>query len=91
MDSEHGTLSAATVKTVSLTALDAFNIVVHMVSGTGPMYYTIDGSTPTVAGDATFVVYASLPARAHSLGRESDAQTVKIISATTDGYAVEAF
>jgi len=90
MDSEHGTLVADTVTTATLATADAYTVVVHMVAGTGPIYYTLDGSTPTVAGDATFVVYASLPARAHPI-RESDAPVVKLISATTDSYAVEAF
>jgi len=90
MDSEFATLVADTVTTLTLAAPNADTIVVHMVSGTGPVYYTLDGSTPTVAGDATFVLYAALPARAH-VEATTDTQVIKLISASADLVGAEAF
>lgn len=89
VDSEHGTLTASTVKTVSLTKGNANAVVVHMVSGTGPIYYTLNGDSPTVGGAETLVVHANLPVRSHQITTGST-QTVKLISATADGYSVEA-
>ena len=90
MDSEHLTLVISTVSTVTLAVTNADNVVVHMRAGTGPVYYTLDGSTPTVAGDGTYVVYSALPARSHPI-TTTDAPVVKLISATADAVSVEAF
>jgi len=85
---EHGTLTASTVKTVSLTLANVTSITVHFVSGTGPIYFTVDGSTPTVGGADTYVLHDGLKAR--SIGINSvDDPDVKLISATADGYSVE--
>lgn len=89
MKSEHGTLVAATVTTVDLTKNNADVVVVHLVSGDGPIYFTLDGSTPTVGGANTFVVYAGMPSRAVQI-TNSNTQQAKLISATADDYAVEA-
>jgi len=88
MESAHGQLSAATVATVALTQSNANVIIVHFRSGTGPIYFTVDGSTPTVGGADTFVVHDKLPVRSIRVDT-SDAQSVKLISATTDFYSVE--
>ena len=86
MESVHGTLVGATVSTETFTADNADVIVVHFRSGTGPIYFTVDGSTPTVAGADTFVVIAG--ARTIRVP-SSDAQTVKLISTTADTYSIE--
>lgn len=88
----HGTLTADTVETVDVMVPDHGTIVVHMVSGTGPIYFTIDGTTPTAAGEGTLVVHANLPVRQIKLSSTATPNgvlSVKLISATTDAYCVE--
>jgi hypothetical protein len=88
MESNHGTLTAATVKAETFTVSNADVIFVHFVSGTGPIYFTVDGSTPSVGGAGTFVVYSGMSSRAVRINT-SDAQTVKLIATGTPGYSVE--
>lgn len=89
MKSDHDTLTAATVKTVTLAQKNADHVVVHFISGTGPIYFTVDGATPTVAGDDTYVVHSNLPVRSVQIPT-TDSVDVKLISTTADGYSVEA-
>ena len=91
MQSVHSILVAATVKTETLTASGdgSLNyVIVHMRDG-GPIYFTVDGSVPTVGGDDTFVLHTSLPVRTIQIPT-TNAVTVKLISASTDLYSVEA-
>lgn len=91
MQSAHGTLVAATVSTESFTVKNADEIVVHIVDeSTGSIYFTVDGSTPAVAGAGTMVVHSGLPARTVRVPT-TDAQEVKLISAGTPKYSVEVF
>jgi Chitobiase/beta-hexosaminidase C-terminal domain len=53
--SYHGTLVASTVDTVTLTRSFARVQVINRL-GTNEIYYTTDGSVPTVGGDNTYVV-----------------------------------
>ena len=89
MKAEHGTLVAATVTTVTLEEANSDLVVVHMTAGSGPVYFTVDGATPTVGGADEYVLHLGLPARSVDIPL-SATQTVKLISATADGYAVEA-
>lgn len=88
MESIHGTLVGTVVSTESLTVTAGDTVTVGMRSGTGPIYFTVDGTTPTVAGADTFVVgftgYESVTVRVPA----SNAQTVKLISTTADTYSV---
>lgn len=88
MDSVHATLTPATVATQTIATSNADEVIVHFVSGTGPIYFTVDGSTPTVGGDDTFIVHSNVPARAVRVPT-SDSVVVKLISASADGYSVE--
>lgn len=94
MQSKHGTLTGGVVATETFTQDNGEEIVVHMVSGTGPVYFTVDGSTPSAAGDDTLVVFGDAASGTRSRCVKvlaSDSQTVKLISATADGYSVEVF
>ena len=88
--SEHNTLTASTVATVTLDSGSYDTVLVTNRSGSNPLYVTVDGSVPTVAGDDTFVVPAAAGA-SKAFGWESTgAVTVKIISAGAEDYSVEA-
>ncbi len=83
----HLTLVAATVSTVNLTA-NASRIEVTNVDGADEVYFTTDGTTPTVAGNNCHV----LPAVMGSLEVDDEtagtASTVKLISAGTPMVSV---
>jgi len=84
---KHGTLVAATVATVTLT-VDCRDVEVLNRTGDAEIFFTVDGSTPTVAGDNTHV----LPAQIGSLivaVPETGNTVVKLISSGTPSYAVE--
>ena len=88
--SASGTLVADTVATESFTQRCADFVVVHMVSGSDPIYFTLDGSTPSVEGANCLVVFAGTPSRSVQIPT-ADAQEVKLISAGTPDYTVEVF
>jgi hypothetical protein len=91
---KHGTLVASTVATVTLDLVDSGRIVsrqkrVEVINrdGAAEIYFTVDGTTPTVAGDDCFV----LPAAMGSLevGAPKGTPTVvKLISSGTPTYSV---
>ena len=93
MRSKHGTLSAATVATETFAVVNLGWVYVTIRDGaTGPIYFTVDGTTPTVGGDDTWVVQAvgghikgvQIPTSISGTSLE-----VKLISASADGYSVE--
>jgi len=90
------TLVADTVSTEIFLVKNTDQVVVTITKGsTGPIYFTVDGSTPTVGGDNTIVVQ-SVGDHARVLQVPTQTSTnnqleVKLISASTDGYSVEIF
>lgn len=85
-DSEHATLVASTVKTITLDAQYG-RIEVVNVDGAAIVYFTVDGSTPTVAGDGTLVLPAAIGGWEGA--PDSDNPTVvKLISTGTPKVAV---
>jgi hypothetical protein len=81
----HGTLTANTVTSVTVTA-DTDGLQVVNRSKTGAIWVRIDGGTPAVAGADSFVV---LGVRSFSI-RIKGALTVKLISDDALDYSVEA-
>ena len=80
---EHGTLVAATVATVSVTGTHEEIVVVN--HGSDAIYFTVDGTTPTVQGDDTFVCLGGGFATAEARG--AGPYSVKLISSGTPAYS----
>lgn len=89
MKAKHGTLTANTLATVQLVHdsdswVDSLAVEVE-ADGTSPVFFTLDGSTPTVGGDDTYIV------RSGALRVDVTAPgtvTAKLISAGTPAYSV---
>lgn len=79
MQSSHFTLGAASVKTVTLAA-DASQVEVVNVDGGGRIYFTVDGSTPTVGGDNTYVLPAAIGSLKVPAPATSGATVVRLIA-----------
>lgn len=93
---KHGTGTANNVVTVSdlgTAAAEGANrqtataVEVVSVSGTAPIYFTVNGSTPTVAGDDTHVCQTGGSVRVPARGALP--VTVKLISAADFTYSAE--
>lgn len=93
MQSSHGTLTAATVATVSVGAdvVDnwkaATTIEVLNRSGSAEIFFTLDGSAPTVAGPNTYIVPAAIGSVMVDVTLDGPV-TVKLISTGTPTYSV---
>ncbi len=83
------TLAAATVDTVTLSHR-ASKVEVLNVDGAAAIYFTIDSSTPTVAGGNTYCVPATLSALEVEIEDSDPPTTVKLISSGTPVYSVTA-
>lgn len=81
---KHATLAAATVDTVTLGS-DANRVEVYN-RGTGDLYFTVSGGTPTVAGDDCYIASsgAALQVDVPTAGNT----VVKLISAAAVPYSV---
>lgn len=86
---KHVTLVAATVTTVALS-VNAARIEVVNVDGAEVVYFTVDGSTPTVAGDNTHVLPAAICALEVQDETSGANSVVKLISAGTPEVSVRA-
>jgi hypothetical protein len=85
----HGTLVAATVDTVTLSRVYG-RVQVLNRGGASEIYWTTNGSNPTVGGDDCFVVASVVGAsdtRANSQA-QSNTCVVKLISSGTPTYSV---
>jgi hypothetical protein len=80
---KHQTLSANVVDVVTLTA--KFKAVEVLNRGSADIYFRVDGTAPTVAGDDCFVVVASASLQVPSLD-ESD--VVRLIASSSCAYSV---
>lgn len=85
-DSRHITLVANTVSTVTLDS-DYDWVEVINRDGAGEVYFTLDGSTPTVAGNGTLVLPAAISGVEMEYNRTT-AAVVKLISSGTPKVSV---
>lgn len=83
---KHVALSAATVDTVNF-AYTGGTIRVHNHDATADLYFTIDGTTPTSAGDDTYYVAPGTSVVVDG----SKVTTIKLISASAMTYSAELY
>lgn len=88
-DAYHSTLTASTVDTVTLTSA-AKRLRIINRSGTAEIYYTTNGSAPTVFGANCYVVVAAITedSARNELGDQNETK-VQLISSGTPTYSVE--
>lgn len=82
---KHVTLVAATVATVALDDPSRDKVFVTNRHATLEAFASVDGSTPTVGGDDTYLI---APARTTQLRVPAGAVSVKLISSGTPGITV---
>lgn len=82
----HVQLTANTVATVTLDA-DYQNVEVVNRDGSGEVFFTYDGSTPTVAGDGTVLLPAALSGVTVN-PETAPVSVIKLISAGTPKVSV---
>ena len=86
MEARHGTASGS-VTTVTLTQdAGAITVISRSTTLTDAIYFTIDGSTPAVAGNDTYVAVPNAPITVDAQG--IGAPVVKLISNASPGYSV---
>lgn len=89
----HGTLVANTPTLVALDGDFAYVEIIN-VDGLGPIYYTVDGAVPTVAGADVDVLPGAVattgPVAAPGIDKTATPKTnVRLISAATPKYCVK--
>lgn len=92
-DIKHGTITAGSVTTVTLDK-DYRDLEVVNRDGSDAIWFTIDGSTPTEAGDGVHVLPAQISAKRVLSRDSSDPTVVKLLVAsggTDTAFTVEAF
>lgn len=80
----HGQLTATTVKTVGIDAYTT-QITILNRSQTGEIYFTVDGSIPTVGGEGCYVCIGSTTVPTIDI---NTMVTVRLISTTALYYSV---
>lgn len=96
-DRKHGVTDPDTVETVQVGApataghnvREVGSVEVINVSGSDPLYVSVDGVDPAVRGDSTYVIPPGGWSRISARGVPP--LTVKLISASAVTYGVEAF
>lgn len=85
------TLSAAAVDTVTFSDESLRTLEVTNEDGAAAIYFTVNGSTPTVGGANTHHLPAAISSRdvRTSPGASDTSIVVKLISAGTPKYSVE--
>lgn len=80
----HSTLTANTVKTVTIDAYCQMITIVNR-SQTGAIYFTVDGTVPTILGDNTYVC---LGVRSVAVPSYASPTQVQLIGAGALDYSV---
>lgn len=88
-ESQHVTLVAATVARVDLPT-NPGRIEVLNRDGAAEVYFTVNGKTPTVGGNDTYVLPAAISSVEVSRPRTTSAAVVKLISTGTPKVSVTA-
>lgn len=83
---KHVALTGSTVDTVNF-AYSGSVVRVHNHATSGDIYFTIDGTTPTAAGDDTYFV---APGTSVTIS-DSKVATIKLISSSTPTYSAELY
>lgn len=86
--SVHRTLTPASVDVVTFGE-DLRQVEVLSRNGAGELYFTVDGATPTVAGDSTHVLPAAISSMTVPAGGSGNT-VVRLISAAAVTYSVRA-
>lgn len=94
--SVHHTLAASTTDTVTLTGAWR-QVMVTNRSGSAEIYVTVDGTTPTVGGNSTYVLPAAVGSRVFTIsatplnprGNATASSVTTLISSGTPTYSVE--
>lgn len=85
---KHATLVASTVDTVNMSSKgNALRVINRDAQGGDALYFSIDGTAPTVAGDDTYFLG---PDQALDTAG-GDIAAVKLISSGTPDYSVEKY
>ena len=85
----HSTLTAATVETVTIDR-NASTVRVMNRDGAAEIYYTLDGSAPTVGGATTYALPAAISSEDRPVPSVTSATTVvKMISSGTPKFSVQ--
>lgn len=92
MKSKNGTLSAGVETELAFVHPNADYVVVHITSGTGPIFFTVDDTAITSATQENTYICQLAGDRARTVqikSAGSDPIKVRLFSATADGYFVE--
>ncbi len=84
---QHGTLVADTVLTLTFDT-NFYRVEVLNVDGVAAVYFTVDGSTPTVAGTGSHVLPAAIGSLEVADGTSGQGTVVKLFSAGTPKVSV---
>lgn len=84
----HATLVASTVDTVTLTNTQIDEVEILNRDGSAEIYFTVDGTAPTVGGNNTNVLPAAVGSVVVGVRRAAGGVVVKLISAGTPAYSV---
>lgn len=84
---KHLTLAASTVDSITFS-VNPKTVEVLNRDGAAAIFFTVDGSTPTVGGDDCFAVPAAAGAALAVDAPSTTGTVVKLISAGTPAYSV---
>ena len=91
--SKTGVIVAQTVTTVNFTVPAGRHAFVRVIEGQGPLYFTVDGTDPTLGGDRCYVTTRDEQPRMVRIHEHNDSrgdtQTLKLICFTSPTYHIE--